>query len=68
MADRTDDTPTTRVSGAAYTSIGLQALRVTAVREGRYAKPFRPYVWGASTGFQKPMTIEGGRADVDRSA
>lgn len=43
--DHTDDTPMTRVRGAAYASTGRQSLRVTAVREGRYAKPFRPYVW-----------------------
>lgn len=52
---------------AAYTSSDLQP-RVSST--GRYAMPERRYVYGASRfdmrpGFQKPVTQEGTRAEVE---
>jgi len=33
---------------AAYTPTVQQSLRVTVTQEGRYAMPFKPYVYGVS--------------------
>lgn len=35
------------LGSAAYTPTNLHALRVTVAPEGRYAAPFRPYVYRA---------------------